>query len=344
MLKVAKLFQESEQSLILSFEKVNIDDGADKSLSRTSHAEEIKATTDATQSLGASESAEDQVNQPQIADAEKVLDQNIQKEVKESGLESMGDVTFEQIMDEYDQKNKPADDDAQITFLGSEPYMEIDQTLKKADSDETDSGLQSIPNDDLASFISKKVADDIQSSVPSIIVDALKANLPGLLSEALQNTLSQMIKDSIPQSVQESIEEKFPVFDAQDRRTMFKDMVSLLEVAEVIKKANAEGEKWEKNNPKTPIEDNDAQNSNQTQGEQHLRDATMANAQGEQPPAQELSNVEQAPLDNEENVLVLHAFVEKSSERPRIGDVEVVLGVSLPRQDLRPKDDHVASL
>ncbi|GKC81591.1 hypothetical protein Tco_1137308 [Tanacetum coccineum] len=178
MLKVAKLFQESEQSLILSSEKVNIDDGADKSLSGTSHTEEIKATADATQSLGASESTEDQVNQPQIADAEKVLDQNIQNEVKESGLESMRDVTFEQIMDEYDQKNKaaqedpekpyyteseikiikrfqpsqPADDDAQITFLGSEPYMEIDQTSKKADSDETDSGLQSMPDDDLASL------------------------------------------------------------------------------------------------------------------------------------------------------------------------------------------------
>ncbi|GKC81590.1 hypothetical protein Tco_1137307 [Tanacetum coccineum] len=195
--------------------------------------------------------------------------------------------------------------------------------------------------DQLKSSISKKVANDIQSSVPSIIADALKANLPGLLLEALQNTLPQMIKDYIPQSVQESIKEKFPVFNAQvkqslqdqlpsilkpmnkqfnafntleSRRTMFKDMVSLLEAAEDIKKANAEGEKWEKNNPKTPIEDNDAQNPNQTQGEQHLRDATMANAQGEQPPAQELSNVEQAPLDNEENVLVLHAFVEKSSE------------------------------
>ncbi|GJY61244.1 hypothetical protein Tco_0461901 [Tanacetum coccineum] len=34
MLKVAKLFQQSKQSLILSFEKVNVDDGADKSLSR----------------------------------------------------------------------------------------------------------------------------------------------------------------------------------------------------------------------------------------------------------------------------------------------------------------------
>ncbi|GKA41730.1 retrovirus-related pol polyprotein from transposon TNT 1-94 [Tanacetum coccineum] len=39
---------------------------------------------------------------------DKVLDQNVQEEVKESGLESMGDVTFEQIMDEYDQKNKAA--------------------------------------------------------------------------------------------------------------------------------------------------------------------------------------------------------------------------------------------
>ncbi|GJY67157.1 hypothetical protein Tco_0469395 [Tanacetum coccineum] len=190
----------------------------------------------------------------------QVVDQNIQEEVKESGLESLGDVTFEQIMDEYDQTNKAAqevpespydteseikiikrfqicqaDADAQITFLGSEPYdMEIDQTSKKDDSDETDFGLQSMPDDDLASLsgfqaedsddeaqsdplghlheelrtlntkvdqlkssISKKVTDDIQSSVPSIVDDALKANLPGLLLEALKNTLPQMIKDSI---------------------------------------------------------------------------------------------------------------------------------------------------
>nr|GFA60371.1 hypothetical protein [Tanacetum cinerariifolium] len=34
-----------------------------------------------------------------------------------------------------------------------------------------------------------------------------------------------------------------------DLRVIFKDMVSLLEAAEVFKKANAQGEKWEKNNP-----------------------------------------------------------------------------------------------
>ncbi|GJX91962.1 hypothetical protein Tco_0345288 [Tanacetum coccineum] len=176
--------------------------------------------------------------------------------------------------------------------------------------------------DQLESSISKKVTDDIQSSMPSIVVDTLKENLPDLLLEALKNTLPQMIKDSIKQSVSESIKEKLPLFDPQSRRfvtlqqelskviktklgvsvknkdlrLMFKHMVFLLEAAKVFKKANAEGEKWENNNPETPTEEKDAQNPDQTQGERHSGDATMDNAQGEQPPAQELSNVEQAPL------------------------------------------------
>ncbi|GKB35565.1 hypothetical protein Tco_0880507 [Tanacetum coccineum] len=50
----------------------------------------------------------------------------------------------------------------------------------------------------------------------------------------------------------------------QDLQIMFKDMVSLLEAAEVFKKANAEGEKWEKNNP---AEEQDAQHPDQTKGE-----------------------------------------------------------------------------
>nr|GFD19958.1 hypothetical protein [Tanacetum cinerariifolium] len=66
----------------------------------------------------------------------------------------MGNVTLEQIMDEYVQKNKPADED-HITFLGSEPVnMEIDQTksTKNDDSNETDYELQSMPKDDLVSL------------------------------------------------------------------------------------------------------------------------------------------------------------------------------------------------
>ncbi|GJY94060.1 putative reverse transcriptase domain-containing protein [Tanacetum coccineum] len=103
-----------------------------------------------------------------------------------------------------------------VERIDFEPHdKEIDPTLKKDDSDETDSGLQSMPDDDIASLldfktedsgneelrtlntkadqlefnISKKVTDDIQSSVPLIFADALKVNFPGLLLEALKNTL-----------------------------------------------------------------------------------------------------------------------------------------------------------
>ncbi|GKA36691.1 hypothetical protein Tco_0723256 [Tanacetum coccineum] len=49
-----------------------------------------------------------------------------------------------------------------------------------------------------------------------------------------------------------------------------KDIVSLLEAAEFFKKANAEGEKWEKNNPESPTEEKDAQHPDQTKREKDL--------------------------------------------------------------------------
>ncbi|GJX13265.1 hypothetical protein Tco_0205023 [Tanacetum coccineum] len=54
----------------------------------------------------------------------------------------------------------------------------------------------------------------------------------------------------------------------QDLRLMFHDMVSLLSAAEVFQKANAEGEKWEKNNPESLTKKKDAQHPEQTEGEQ----------------------------------------------------------------------------
>ncbi|GKC62002.1 hypothetical protein Tco_1089600, partial [Tanacetum coccineum] len=74
----------------------------------TQPVEETLATADATKSLVTFESVEEQVNQPKTVDAENVLDQNVHEELKESGLESIGDVTFDQIIDEIDQRNKAA--------------------------------------------------------------------------------------------------------------------------------------------------------------------------------------------------------------------------------------------
>ncbi|GKC04499.1 hypothetical protein Tco_0996109, partial [Tanacetum coccineum] len=190
MYKVAALSPDPIKYLLPLSREVNADDTADKSSSRTSvqpvpqskaptPAEETVAIADATKSLDGFKSAEEQVNQPKTAKAEKVLDQNIQEEVKEYGLESMGDVTFNQIMDEIDQKNKAAqeklkspydteseikiikrfqprqsDDDAQIMFLGAEPsHFEYDQIKSTMHSDsDSDSGLHYIPDDDLVSL------------------------------------------------------------------------------------------------------------------------------------------------------------------------------------------------
>ncbi|GKA41731.1 hypothetical protein Tco_0734391 [Tanacetum coccineum] len=90
------------------------------------------------------------------------------------------------------------------------------------------------------------------------------------------------------------------------------------------------------------------------QGEQHTGDATMANAQGEKPPAQEISNVEQAPAIpeyvNEENALVLYASVKKSS-KPDVTTMTIeqftehltkttssIFSPSLPREPTPPRD------
>ncbi|GKD94180.1 hypothetical protein Tco_1374017 [Tanacetum coccineum] len=158
MLKVAKLSERPEQSLIPPSGEVNADDTADKfssktivqlatqskaptdrmtkkrrippsskpkspykvrvilpkkQVTKTQHAEVTEATADATKSL-ASESAEEQGNQPSTAEAEKVLDQNVEEE-KDVAFVSMKEVaeeqskeipTVKQLLDEVEKQNK----------------------------------------------------------------------------------------------------------------------------------------------------------------------------------------------------------------------------------------------
>ncbi|GJX34611.1 hypothetical protein Tco_0246168 [Tanacetum coccineum] len=332
---------EPEPPLIISYEKLNADDTADKSSSMTSvqpvtqpkaptdlkpkkqkippfsqpkssykvrvilsktqvaenqHAKETVDTVDATKSLDTSESAEEQANQPKTTEAEK-------EEIKESGLESMKDVTFDQIMNEINQKNKVAenpespfdteseikiikrfqpsqpDDDAQITFMGAEPYNQTNLT----DGD-SDSGLRSMPDDDLVSLTGFETPDSADD-------DSKEGTGETFYASADMRAQSH------------------PLGHLHEELRILNNKIDQLE-SSITKKANAEGEKWEKNNPETPTEEN----PDQPQGEQQSGVYTMANAQGDQPRAQELMNVEQAPHVNEESVLVLHASVKKSLE------------------------------
>ncbi|GKG15139.1 hypothetical protein Tco_0354739, partial [Tanacetum coccineum] len=88
-------------------------------------------------------------------------------EVKSSGLTSLGNMTFEQLMDEYDKKksaaNKesesPYDTESEIKFIKSfrvttlygSPFLDQDTTKNTADQlmeDTTDSDLHSMPDDE----------------------------------------------------------------------------------------------------------------------------------------------------------------------------------------------------
>ncbi|GKD13250.1 hypothetical protein Tco_1197657, partial [Tanacetum coccineum] len=124
----------------------------------------------------------------------------------------------------------------------------------------------------------------------------------------------QVISDKLS-TIQSSIATNYQ--HVTDLRLAFKDMIFLLEVVEVFKKANTEGEKWEKNNP--DIEETEVQTPELAQGETQSGDAIMADIQGEQPPLQEVANKEQTPLafdlaNNEEKPMVLHESENKNSE------------------------------
>ncbi|GJX17160.1 hypothetical protein Tco_0217992 [Tanacetum coccineum] len=351
-------------------------------VAETQHAEETMATADATKSLDTSESAEEQVIQPKTAEAKKVQDQNVQEEVKESGLESMKDIkiikSFQaavvsgsllihqgsqrstsddldviDITPKDDEKELPLTLDYGLCLMMTWPLC---QALRLPDNDSQegisktfyaydDKPTQSDPLghlhkelhilttkvNQLESSITKQVTDAIQSFVPSLVANTLKTNFPGLLSEALKNSLPQItLKDQLPNIILKLMNREFNAFNTlescrfvklqqelskviktkmgvlvknkvrkgmkvvsdklasfqsfiainsqhvRDLRLMYKDMVSLLKAAEVFKKANAEGEKWEKNNPESPTEEKDAQNPDQAKREQHSGDTIMA--------------------------------------------------------------------
>ncbi|GKF58261.1 hypothetical protein Tco_0171798, partial [Tanacetum coccineum] len=155
-------------------------------------------------------------------------------------------------------------------------------------------------------------------------------NLQGQLSTVIKTNLNKSIRLKVRKGMKE-VRDKLSFCAStvdtnsqhvQDLRIMFKDMVSLLEAAEVFKKANAEGEKWEKNNPESPAEEKDAQHPDQTKGEQDSGATTVAIVQGEQPSAQVVPNAGQVPPVNEEKALVLHTSEENSSEEDTSGKKE----------------------
>ncbi|GJZ04866.1 hypothetical protein Tco_0538141 [Tanacetum coccineum] len=145
--------------------------------SQSANAPEVPANT-TNQSLEASKSAEEQVNQPQTADAKKVQTKEVKStndnddEVIYPAIQSMGDVTLESLTDQT-EKEIPYDTESEIKFVKRfKPLNDDDEPLitflgpTQSDMDE-DSDLASIPDDDIFSLSgsqsSKTEATDNQS-------------------------------------------------------------------------------------------------------------------------------------------------------------------------------------
>ncbi|GJS72785.1 hypothetical protein Tco_0705626 [Tanacetum coccineum] len=258
----------------------------------------------------------------------------------------MEDVTFNQIMDEIDQKNKAveklkspfdteseikvikrfqpsqSDDDAQITFLGTEPYNQTKSTNGDFESD-----LCFMLDDDLVSLTGFETFDsaDDKSKEGTGETFYASADMPaqsdplGHLHEELRilNNKIDQLESSITKKVTDDIQSSVP---------------------SIVCYPSAGTEQSHQNQSGVSVKN---------KGEQQSGVDTMANTQGEQPPTQELMNVEQAPHVNEENALVLHASVEKSSEEntsekiieptpPRDESKEKGIATEEPLKDLMP--------
>ncbi|GKC20814.1 hypothetical protein Tco_1022964, partial [Tanacetum coccineum] len=186
------------------------------------------------------------------------------------------------------------------------------------------------------------MSNEIQNCVPNLIAKSLKQQLLGLQTEALKNTLPIILKDSIKEYVETSViatkigskvkanvcismgkvtERLDSLLDftqknadnITDLEEKIKTLNFLHNAAEVFKKANAEGEKWEKNNPESPKNDTELKS---TDGEQQENIAKKINT---------------------DSALVIHASKERTSDdEPPQKRLKVKIPTPPPLRSIHP--------
>ncbi|GKA16338.1 hypothetical protein Tco_0696085 [Tanacetum coccineum] len=184
------------------------------------------------------------------------------------------------------------------SFLTSHISKLQDQSMHDSEEiadihEDSDSDLQSIPDDDLRSVSGFDTADfnnthkNEVSKSDHIFQDdnafAECLSLPDHMDHICEE-VQKNLQDQLSNLLLKLIYKEFNAFNKLESQRFvllqkelskslhknmrksirLKDMVSLLEAAEVFKKANAEGEKWEKNNH---AKEKDAQHPDQTKGE-----------------------------------------------------------------------------
>ncbi|GJY81432.1 retrovirus-related pol polyprotein from transposon TNT 1-94 [Tanacetum coccineum] len=207
---VAELSPEPVQSLLPLFGEVNADDSIDKSLFGTSMQPSIYA----------SESVEELGNQPKTAEAEKVLEINVEKERAVQVLhESRYDTESEIKVIKRCQPPQNNDED-QITFVGAE-YVNMEEV---ANFD-----LHSMPDDESAKATTDNILDetvDHKASAykPSDLIGPLKESVPRMVTDAFEERMPELLNDTlksiIPNIIEETIQQALLKFDQRIQETL----------------------------------------------------------------------------------------------------------------------------
>ncbi|GKA85566.1 hypothetical protein Tco_0807220 [Tanacetum coccineum] len=241
----------------------------------------------------------------------------VKKEVHSSGLTSMGDVTFEQLTDEYDQRQSAIQKYMKAHMTLRPVYNDMDQRKEEP----TDSDLHSMPDDEteeatadnildemanlkafvdrpldplghlraevsslsnkvnnLESFLAKKVFSKLEESIPRIVAnETMQSIMPNLICEPLNKDLNALntletrrfenlqkelltaIQAKVGKSVRKYVRKEMQIvkdhlsyfagkldkgeIDIRELINLMKDMVHLLDSANVFKEAKDEEEK-----------------------------------------------------------------------------------------------------
>nr|GEV55366.1 hypothetical protein [Tanacetum cinerariifolium] len=191
-----------------------------------------------------------------------------------------------------DNLNATLDGDVALlyAFVGvsalSEPLGHLQRELAAISSkvDQLESQVTKRISDESKSFVPSLVTNTLKEQLPGLLLDSLKDTLPQLIKDSIRSSVSKSIANELPQvkaHVQQNLQDQLPnillklmykefnafnKMESQRFVLLQKNMRKFLHnkmrksirlrvrtgAAEVFKKANAKGEKWEKNNLETP--------------------------------------------------------------------------------------------
>nr|GEU53177.1 hypothetical protein [Tanacetum cinerariifolium] len=219
------------------------------------HAEEPVTTADATKSLDASESAEEQGNQPKTADSKKVLE-NIVDEAKHtvkekkdddefinSRLKSLGNVTFEELYGNFEESPYDTEFEIKINLDDSSKdtkFQEADPDLESMPEDEIESAIVNVLDElaDMANSQNDEINDFAKNPYLSVPLGHLHKDLSSLTSwvEHLESSLAQLsIEEPLSGGLTEVMKglSKCKASERNVRRIQVKDIIK--EVKDYLK-------------------------------------------------------------------------------------------------------------